>query len=444
VKRVASPVPREAHTSDGGPTTWTVSLHVIRSGVVAFVVTALVAQVAPALVEVFGGGLALSTALKLGWFYELAFHRVAIDLTGVGGVTGRLAVAFLSGTGVAVWVLYRAGRAAARQAGPSLRARVLAGAMVGPVYALPILAITSLVRLRLHTGGGLVPETVGFQGGIWQAFVFPALLGIAAGGAAGAVESLPRRSRAHAWLVGGWRGLVGTLVLAVIGVLMLAALRPQGTATYARVVSSNGPRVALLLLGHHALMLPNQSFFVLGPSMGGCVDLAGSDTTIPLLCPGRLPALDAPAILDEIARVGGADPTTTGAIARRPMPLGYWAFTLVPALATLGAGRYVGSSSSGSGRLREALVRGAGAGVVFAALVGVGAWMATAALDIRAADGSGTTSLVLGPRPIPTALLALAWGVVGGALGASTGRQDEGTPVPVEPDAPVPPNPTSV
>lgn len=440
----ASPASPEAHARDGGPGARTTSLLVIRGGVVAFVLTALVAQIVPASIELFGGGLALSTALKLGWFYELAFHRVAIEVTGSGGVTGAVSVAFLSGTGVAMWVLFRAGRTAARPARPSLRARVLAGAMVGPVYALPIVVITSLVRLRLHAGGLFVPETVGLHGVVWQAFVFPALLGIAAGGAGGAMGSLPRGSRAHAWLVGGWRAMLGALGLAVIGVLVLGVVRTQGTATYARVVSSNGPRVAFLLLGHHALLLPNQSFFVMAPSMGGCTELMGSDTTVPLLCPGRLPVLESPAILDDIARVGGADPPATGTITDRPMPAGYWAFVLIPALATLAAGRYAGAGVSGRVRLREALVRGAGAGVVFALLVGVGTWMASAALIVRAADGSATTSLTLGPRPVPTALLALAWGLAGGALGASIRRQDEGTPVPVEPDAPVPPNPTSV
>jgi hypothetical protein len=245
--------------------------------------------------------------------------------------------------------------------------------------------------------------------------------------------------------VGGWRGLLYALGLAAIGVLVLAAVRPEGTATYARAVSSNGSRVALLLLGQHALVLPNQSLFVLGASMGGCAELTGSDRTIPLICPGRLPVLDSPALLDDIARVvGGSGPTASGTIPYRPMPAGYWAFVLVPAIAALGAGRYAGAGASGPVRLREALVRGAGAGVVFAFLVGAGAWMASAALSVRAANGSGTASLRLGTGLAPTALLALAWGVVGGALGASIHRHDEGTPLPVEPDAPVPPNPTSV
>jgi hypothetical protein len=444
VNPTAPPASPEALPPEDDDRGWTWWPFAIRGGLLAFVVTAAAAQIVPLSIDVFGGGLAFSTALMLGWFYELTFHKVGIDVTGSGGSTGAVSVAFLVGSGFAIWVLYRSGRAVAEHAGPSFRARVLAGAAIGPVYALPIAVITSFVRLRLHTGGVFLPETIGFRGVVWQAFVFPALLGIAAGGAGGAIGSLSRGSRAHAWLVGGWRGLVGALGLAAIGVLLLAAVRPQGTATYARVVSSNGPRVALLVLGHHALLLPNQSFFVLAPSMGGCTELEGSEATIPLVCPGRLPVLDSPTVLDDIARAGGTDPGTAVAIADRPMPVGYWAFLLIPAIATLAAGRYAGVGLSKRAPSREALVRGAGAGVVFALLVGAGTWMAGVSLSVRAADGSGTTSLTLGPRPVPTALLALAWGVAGGVLGAMTARQDEGTPVPVEPDALVPPNPTSV
>ena len=48
------------------------------------------------------------------------------------------------------------------------------------------------------------------------------------------------------------------------------------------------------------------------------------------------------------------------------MPAGYWAFVLVPAIATFAAGRFAGAGASGPHRFREAPVRGAGAGVVFA------------------------------------------------------------------------------
>ncbi len=413
----------------------------VRAGAIAFLVTAVASLVVPVSIELFGGGLALSTVLELGWFYELAFHRVAIDASGTGGASGRFAVALLTGTGVVLWVLYRAGRAAAAHAGPSLRDRLLTGGLVGLVYACPIAAITAVVRMSSATGGVVFFETSRYQGVVWQAFAFPALLGIGAGAAGGAVGWLPRGSRIRASLVGGWRALLGALGLAAIGVLVVAAVRPQGTAAYARVVSSNGPRVAALALGHHALLLPNQSFFVLAPSMGGCVELAGSARAISLLCPGRLPALEPPTLLDDIARIGGSDATTS---ATRPMPPSYWLFLLVPAIATFAAGRHAaGSAPAGSGP-RGALVRGVGSGVVFALLVGAGTWMASLSLVVRSADGATATSLTLGPRPVPTALLALAWGVVGGALGAVTRRQDEGTPVPVEPEEPVPPSPTSV
>jgi hypothetical protein len=437
----APPVPPEAHIAEGGPGLRAAWPSAVKGGLVAFVVTATAAQIVPLSIDVFGGGLAFSTALKLGWFYELAFHKVAIDVTGSGGATGRISIAFLSGTGLAIWMLFRAGRKAACSAGSSFGARALAGSMVGPVYALPIAVVTSFVRLQLHTGGFFTPGTVGFHGVVWQAFVVPALLGIGAGGVAGALESWPRGSRGHTWLVGGWRALLGALGLAAISVLVLAAVRPQGTATYTRVVSSNGPRVAALLLGHHALLLPNQSFFVLAPSMGGCTELRGPKASIPLLCPGRLPNLGSPDILDDIVRVDGAAQPTGGTTADRPMPAGYWVFVLVPAIATFSGGRSAGSGGSGS---RESLVRGAGAGVVFAILVGVGSWFASAELVLHGAGGIGTRALTLGPRPLPTALLALAWGVAGGTLGAWTRRQEEGTPVPVEPDAPVPPSPTSV
>ena len=125
------------------------------------------------------------------------------------------------------------------------------------------------------------------------------------------------------------------------------------------------------------------------------------------------------------------------------MPAGYAAFLLVPLFATLFAGRWLAGEVHGvSARLRCA----AGAGVVFAALVGIGTWMASVSVVIGRAKAPATSVFTLGARPLSAAALALVWGVVGGSVGALTlGRgQDEGTPVPVEPDAPAPPSPTSV
>jgi hypothetical protein len=445
VNPAASPAHPETHVADGGTGPRAALPVAIRGGLLAFVATAIVAQIAPLLIELFGGGLALSTALKLGWFYELAFHRVGIVVSGADGFQAHLSVAFLSGTAFAVWLLFRSGRSAASvMPASSVRSRVLVGAIVGPVYALPIAVITSLVRVQLATGGAIFPDTVRFEGVGWQAFVYPALLGAVAGGAGGALGSLAPDARLSAWLAGGWRMLVAGLGLAALGVLVLAAVRPQGLAWYARGVTANGPRSALLLLGHHALVLPNQSFLVLAPSMGGCTSISGPGGTQPLVCPGTLPALDDPALISAVSRVDGAQ-TSTPAEPTRPMPPGYWLFLLVPAVATVGGGRWAGRTWRGPASGRERALRGAGAGVVFAMLVGAGTWIASIDVAIVLNATSTAASFGLGADPAATALLALAWGVIGGALGAwFLGGQDEGTPVPVEPDAPVPPRPTSV
>ena len=435
----APPAPPEAHVGDDGTGLTAALPAVVRGGLLAFVATAAAAQIAPLLIELFGGGLALSTALKLGWFYELAFHRVGVVVSGADGFEAHLSVAFLSGTAFVLWLLFRAGRSAgAATSSSTVRTRVLAGAMIGPVYALPIVVICALVRVQLTTGGAL--GTVRFEGVVWEAFVYPALLGAVAGGAGGALGALD--GRVAVWLVGGWRMLLAALGLAAVGILLLAAVRPQGLATYARVVSADGARSASLLVGHHALVLPNQSFLVVAPSMGGCTSLSGPGGSAPLVCPGTLPAPDDPALVPSVARADDAlspDPPT------RSMPPGYWAFLLVPAIATVGAGRWAGRTWRGPSGGRERALRGAGAGVVFAALVGVGTWMASVDVGLTLNGTSPPASFTLGASPLETALLALVWGVIGGVLGAwSLGDQDEGTPVPVEPDEPVPPSPTSV
>jgi hypothetical protein len=436
----AAPTLRPGSDLGGGPRA--AILAATKAGLGAFAIVALAAQAVPALIDVFGAGLALATALKLGWFYELAFHRVGIDIIATGGTTARVSVAFLTGTGLALWLLFRAGRATAVRAGPLLRDRAIAVTIVGVAYALPIAVITAFVRLRLDTGVAFLPRAVRLQGVVWQAFAFPALLGIVAAAAGATIASIRRGSRTQAWLIGGWRMALGALGLSVIGVLMLAAVRPQGLATYTRAVSADGSRVALLLLGHHALLLPDQSFLVLAPSMGGCTSLRGPSGTLPLICPGTLPVLDTPTLLDDLARVqdrGSARAPSPS----RPMSAGYWTFLLVPLLSTLAGGRWIASRADD---MSARLLRAAGAGVVFAVLVGIGTWMANVEVVVGSANAPTASSFTLGARPSSVFALALVWGVVGGSVGALTfgRRQDEGTPVPVEPDDPAPPNPTSV
>lgn len=403
----------------------------LRRGLLAFAIVTLAGQLFVATIDLFGGGLALSTTWSLGWLYTLAFHRVGLDVVVVGdaagatGTTYGVSIALLTGTGLALWLLYRGGLAAAERAGSSMSSRVLAGVLVAPAYAVPIALITSVTHLQLRGGGGLLPDVVRVQGVVWQALALPAGLAIVAGGLGGAVGTLSEASRPYRWLVGGLRMLLLALGLAFVGILALSAVRPEGLAAYVRGLSANGARIGLLLAGNHALLLPNQSFLVLAPAMGGCVGLRGSAATVPLVCPGRLPVLGVASVSADIAAAGSGGPVP----ASRSMPAGYWAFAIVPAVVTVAGGRW---ASAGIERVRDRLTNAVGAGVVFGLLVGTGAW--ASGVEVGKVE-----RITFGAPAFATGLLALAWGVAGGTIGALLPRAQE-APGPAEP----PPSPTSV
>ena len=430
---------------------------VLLSGVFAFVLVALAGQLIPIVIDLVGGGLAVSTALKLGWFYTLAFHHVGIEVTGaVGAAQGavlpvdvRLSAAFLLGTALAIWVVYRAGRAMGRRQGGSVGARAFAGASVAFGYAVPFLLLSLVVKLQLATTGGPLPTSIDMRGVAWQALVFPLVLAALAGGAGGLRSAPPRGERGRAALSGGWVMFVAGCGLALVGILLLAAVRPAGLAAYVHGITAHGSRISLLLLGHHVLLLPNQSVFVLAPSMLACTSLHGPAADVSLLCPGTLPALNFRALLGDLAAaLGGARPGVASDALARPMPFQYAAFLLVPAVASVWGGR-VAATQAARGRL----VTAACSGVVFATLMGAAAWMSSISLTIRGTHGLPRTFTV-GPRPAMTTLAALAWGVGGGVVGALLAPQDQ-TPEPepgpgLDPgltsvaEEPEPPRPTSV
>jgi hypothetical protein len=418
-------------------------------GLAAFVVVSLAGQIPPLLIQLFGGGLAWVTALKLGWLYTLMYHHVAIELRGQGSPDGavvevvHVGVALLTGTALALWLLYRGGCAAGRAAGGGSLRRSVAGAMVAIPYAVPILLVTLAVRLELATGGGLLPDLTTLAGAPWQAFVLPLAIGLVAGGVGGLLTTASLDARVRTWIVGGWRTFVTALGLAIVALLVFAAVRPAGTAAYAR--SLGPPRRAALEVGNQALALPNHALFVLVPSMGGCDALRGADTSVDLLCMGRFPLGDIGAralgLVADVARGREpGDPT-------RPMR-SLAAFLLVPLLATVAGGRL---AARGRRRVLDRLGAGMGSAVVFATLVAIGAWASSIEVDAQSLGGAGgdRIGLVLGPRPLAAGALALAWGVGGAAVGALVPEraQTPGVGAPPAGDAgpaPVPPSPTSV
>jgi hypothetical protein len=113
-------------------------------------------------------------------------------------------------------------------------------------------------------------------------------------------------------------------------------------------------------------------------------------------------------------------------------PPGYLAFLLVPAIATIVGGRWAGSVSERSGV--AAAAAGAGAGAVFAVVM-LGAIVASSiTLSFGAAPDAVDRGghLWIGPDPVTGTMVALAWGVIGGALGAASSgfRRSRGVRIP--------------
>jgi len=74
---------------------------------------------------------------------------------------------------------------------------------------------------------------------------------------------------------------------------------------------------------------------------------------------------------------------------------------------------------------REAAFVGVAAGVVFALLIGMGTALSTVTVGYGAAFGDEASAgwVIAGPNVVTGTLLAAAWGIVGGGVGAATKRR---------------------
>lgn len=396
-------------------------------GLLAFLTVALVGQVIAFAMGLVRGGLVTATIAKLGWLYALAFHRVPIEIGGSTFAGYRVSVAFLTGTAFAVWVVYRQGRALGERVGGSGWWAALAGAAIAPTYAVPFALLTLVVRLELGKGSAFLgPTGIRLEGVALQAFVLPLLLAAGAGAVGGLMAALPSESGLRAAMVWGWRMFCVALGLALVGLLVLAAARPAGLAAYARVMMGHGLGTDALLLGHQVLLLPNQALLVLVPSMGGCVGLHGTTFWQPIVCPGHLPRL-------EDAFIPYANPSVRFPSLSRSMPIAYALFLLVPLAATIWTGRAIRSVASDPHVWIRIVI---GAGAVFAVCTGIGSWFA--GITLPSASAPQSSGVTLGGRILPSALIALAWGLGGGVIGGLSSRRQDAV------DPAEPPSPTSV
>ncbi len=371
-----------------------------------------IGQVPPMLLNAAGGGLAVSTQLKVGWFYTMAGHAVAIRFSGAGSVdgfgAGELSVRFgmLTIAVLAIACLALSGRAAARSVEDVGLRRLLAGTLVAIPYAAILGAVDAAIELRLVTDGGFLPETTTIAAPVWEAFALPAALALAAAGLGGWSTSQTWDRGAGRAVRAGLRSFVTVIAVSLAATLAFAALRPEGLERYSSEVWSAGPQRAALYIGHHALALPNHAMWILAPSMGSCVSSRTSEAAHDLLCLDRIPRGPDPAtwLLSELGRTEGSPPTT-------PMPAVAWLFLAMAALALALGFRTAGRAATSI--VGAAALGGAG-GACFAVLVIVTSLAGS--LWVRTMSGEVVRTVGLGPDPVRTAILAGVWGVVGGMV----------------------------
>ena len=410
---------------------WTVA---VRRALLALAVVGAVAEVAPFLA--YAGGShrpsALATA-RLGGVLFFAFHRVALvfhvsELAG-GGAGGQapfvpeggrlvLSLALMSGTVLAVWLLWLGGRAVARrEAAPGWNGG-LQGAKVALPYAVACLVASYGIDLsgEVPFAGGTVPglARIRFDAhvGHLAALLWPLGIALVAGFAGGfSIAGRDRPSvRAERWargaLAGAGRMLWFGLAFAVAALLGMAAVNPHATAVYVRGAFRPGATTGLALIGLNGLALANMAAWVLYPAMGSCVELSAGGRSVCVLSYSHLPP------------AGSAVLGSGSALPRYPAAPGpYLLFLAVPALAVVLGGAAAARRSNPGTAVGRALA-GALAGVLFGALsIGV---LVLSGVELASGGTAGT--ITLGPNPLVAAGLAAAWGIAGGALGGLVSR----------------------
>jgi hypothetical protein len=283
-------------------------------------------------------------------------------------------------------------------------------------YAPPILLLALLVRFEQPKQiGSFVTAGVRVSLSTWQAFVFPLVIAAAAsalGGLwswAGTSERLAA-IRVRAVLGAGWVMFLLALGLSYAGLLVAGVVQPDEPAAlatpstaqyYARVFER--PGLGAVILGHHVALAPNEALWTLVPASGAC-DVARGSERADLLCYGAFPSTKA----GEAVAFGDA-------------PAGYLFFLLVPAVATVFGGRRASPRAGRDGW--SSVADGAMAGVTYGVLVGLGCLLASITLSYTASAGANAGgTLWIGPDPLRGTIVALGWGIAGGAIGGASTR----------------------
>jgi uncharacterized protein DUF6350 len=361
------------------------------------------------------GGVVFYTFHHVGFGFDVASVPSGQGAPLVISAGGVIAIAAMAGMVLGLWLLARGGRAVAREVGGSALARGLHGLKVAPPYAALTLAGSLLLRFRPEDGG----PTPTVHPSYVAALVWPLALaaaagfvgGVRSGGPEGWTQLLPDRERwgrrLHGALVGGSRMIVYGLVFAFVGLLVMAVVKPDSTGDYFSAFD-RGALDGVLVIVLTLLLLPNMAAWVLFPAMGSCVGVSGP-LSICFLSYMHFPR-------GAGARIASA--ANPSALNLPSAPPGYLLFLLVPLAAVVLGGAMAARRGRAISR-NDAAGLGALAGAVFAILSIVTIVLASITLKIT----GNVSALVagggfrIGPDLTSGVLLALLWGVVGGALG---------------------------
>jgi hypothetical protein len=344
-------------------------------------------------------------------------HRVPIN---AGPVTVR--AAFLLATAGAGWLLFVGGRAVARRTGGHPGARAGHGAKVAVPYALGSLVV-SLAAWGASTGplGSVVagstdrvapsvPASLGWP------LLFGALCG-AVGGVAGAPPKTPTERRVRGVVAGGWRMAGVAVVLGTAGFLVVMAVHPAAVRSYVDAAFRRGAAAGTLAVAGTALFLPNAGIGLASAAMGSGVEFEALGVSCRLVSYDRIPE---------------AAGTVAGPCGRLPFRLGspgpgYLMFLLLPAVAAV-AGGWLSARRSGAVTTRDGALLGVASGVAFAALFAMFSGAARLSYEAggRVAVLLGEAEVAVGPDPVGGFLLALVWGLAGGAAGGALARRRVG------------------
>ncbi len=363
----------------------------------------------------------IASTARFGGFVFYAFHHVGLRFGGAafGGIGANVtvALAMLTGTLVALWLLALTGRAIANRAGGSSVARGIQGAKVALPYAALCFGLAFVDRVpQSQASTGFPAAHPSYVGAVLWPLGLAAVAGFLGGFRSAAptgVMATPWGMRLRAAAAGGtWMVAVG-LILSFVGLMLLTPFAPDVARDYFRPFDQSFLRGASVILGT-LLVLPNMAAWVLFPAMGSCLEVSGGvfgfGGSFCFLSYSQFPTTQA------IAGITTPSPNLPSP------PSGYFLFLLAPLVAVL-VGGAIAARRAGAGTKQEAAGVGALAGLAYALLA-----LAVAVLSTITAKASsfgqafpgapGAIHARVGPALASTFLVALLWGVVGGAIGA--------------------------